>query len=140
VTKPVLLDAGPLVALLNEREQYHGWAVEQAGRLSAPFLTFESVISEGCFLLRKLPGGSQKIMDLLTRGLVQLPSRLQDEMAAVARLLTKYADVPMSLADACLVRMAEQHSESLVFTLDSDFTRYRKHGRQVIPILMPPDL
>ena len=59
------------------------------------------------------------------------------EGAAVARLLTKYADVPMSLADACLVRMAEQHTHSIVWTLDSDFQRYRKHGRQIIPTLLP---
>jgi len=78
-------------------------------------------------------------MDLVNRRLVLIPLRLEDEVAAIARLLAKYADVPMSLADACLVRMAEQHSQSVVFTLDSDFMRYRKHGRQVIPTLMPDD-
>jgi predicted nucleic acid-binding protein len=139
VTRPVLLDAGPVVALLDDREQYHEWAVEQVGHLPTPFLTCESVISEACFLLRRLHGGSQKIMDLLSRGLVLLHFRLEDEAAAIAWLLAKYADVPMSLADACLVRMAEQHSQSVVFTLDSDFKRYRKHGRQVIPTLMPYD-
>jgi predicted nucleic acid-binding protein len=137
---PALIDTGPLVAFLNEREEYHAWAVEQVASLSPPLLTCEPVLSEACFLLRKLPRGSDKVLELVVRGLLTIPFRLQDEGAAVAKLLAKYADVPMSLADACLVRMAEQHGRCAVFTLDSDFRQYRKHGRQVIPTLMPEDL
>jgi predicted nucleic acid-binding protein len=76
-------------------------------------------------------------MDLLNRQLIVIPFRLEDEAPAVTRLLAKYSDVPMSLADGCLVRMAEQHARAAVFTIDRDFQRYRKHGRQVIPTLMP---
>jgi uncharacterized protein len=76
---------------------------------------------------------------LLSRKLLLLPFRLDDEVTSIMRLLEKYANVPMSLADACLVRMAEQHSQAVVFTLDADFKRYRKHGRQIIPTLMPHD-
>ena len=70
---------------------------------------------------------------------VQLPLRLQDEHSAVKVLLARYADVPMSLADACLVRMSEQYTNSLVLTCDSDFRRYRRHRRQRIPTIMPDD-
>jgi predicted nucleic acid-binding protein len=58
---------------------------------------------------------------------------------SLANLLTKYANVPISLADACLVRMSELHENSVVFTFDRDFKLYRRHGRQVIPTLMPPE-
>ncbi len=121
MTPPTLLDTGPLVALFDRRDRYHPWATAQAAYLTTPLLTCEAV----------------SVTDLVNRRLVLIPFRLEDEVAAVARLLAKYADVPMSLADACLVRMAEQHSQSVVFTLDSDFRRYRKHGREVIPTLMP---
>ena len=53
--------------------------------------------------------------------------------------IERYANVPMSLADSCLVRMSELLGESLLFTLDSDFRIYRRHGRQKIPLLIPPD-
>ncbi len=62
---------------------------------------------------------------------------LDDHSQAVAALIAKYQDVPMSLADACLVRMAEVHDRHVVFTLDSDFSIYRKHGRSPIAVLVP---
>ncbi len=74
---------------------------------------------------------------LLDRGVIRIPFRLDDEVAPVTKLLSRYAEVPMSLADACLVRMAEQHAESSVLTLDRDFRIYRKHGRQVIRAITP---
>jgi hypothetical protein len=77
-------------------------------------------------------------MQLLERGVVAVRFNLADELAAVTRLLKKYASAPMSLADACLVRMAEQFSDSPVLTLDTGFRIYRKSGRTVIPTLMPP--
>ena len=58
---------------------------------------------------------------------------------SLATLMTKYADVPMSLADACLVRMAELDGVRAVMTLDGDFLRYRRHGRRLIPVMMPPE-
>lgn len=79
-------------------------------------------------------------MQLLARGIVAVPFRLEDEMPAVAKLLFRYASVPMSLADACLVRMTEQYPSGVVLTLDRDFRIYRKHGRQSIPTRMPEGL
>lgn len=79
-------------------------------------------------------------MQLLIRGIVTVPFRLEEVMPAVAKLLLRYASVPMSLADACLVSMAERYSSGMVMTLDHDFRVYRKHGRQAIPTRMPADL
>jgi predicted nucleic acid-binding protein len=76
-------------------------------------------------------------MQLLSRGIVMAPFCLADELASIARLLTRYRSTPMSLADACLVRMAEQYADGTVLTLDRHFRIYRKSGRLVIPTLMP---
>ena len=136
----VLLDTGPLVAYLNKKDQYHGWAVDQFARMQPPLLTCEAVLSESCFLLRQFEDGSVNVFKLLERGLVSIHFRLEDELSTVRTLLNKYKDVPMSLADGCLVRMAEQISDSVVFTLDGDFKIYRKNKRKVIPTIMPGDV
>lgn len=136
----VLLDTGPLVAFLNRHDRYHAWAIEQMAVIEPPLATCEAVLSEACFLLRQLPGGCEAVLKLVQRELLALPFRLENESAQVSKLLARYADVPMSLADACLVRMAELHAESVVLTLDRDFKVYRKSSRQVIPTIMPEKL
>ena len=133
----VVLDAGPLVAWLDRRDPLHGWTVEELKRLQAPFLTCEAVISEALFLLEDVPGGAAGVMGMLRDDLIRLGFDLDDHLEAVSTLLGKYHNVPMSLADACLVRMTELHDRARVFTLDSDFKHYRRHGRQVIPLISP---
>ena len=132
-----VLDAGPLVAFLNRREEHHKWAMQQWRQIEPPLLTCESVISEACFLAERMPGGPHCVIELLSRSLVQLDFRLQDEIEVVDTLMTRYANIPMSLADACLVRMLEAHADSVLFTTDADFGIYRMHGRRVIPTIMP---
>ena len=140
MTKHVLLDTGPLVAFLNRRDRYHAWAKAQLATVEPPLATCEAVLSEACFLLRDLPGGSQAIVDLVRRELVVISFSLRDEVTPVGNLMTRYANVPMSLADACLVRMVELNAGGAVMTLDSDFDIYRTHRRRVIPRLMPPEV
>jgi len=133
----VILDTGPLVALLNRRDHYHLWAKDCFAETTPPLLTCEAVISEACFLVRSLPRGPQTVVDLIQRGVLGTNFRIDEEASRLATMMERYTSVPMSLADACLVRMSEQQSEGIVLTLDSDFLIYRKHGRQVIPVLMP---
>ena len=136
----VLLDTGPLVAFLDRRDRYHTWARAQWAEIVPPLLTCEAVVTEACFLVRDLRGGSTSVVDLVTRGVVGIGYDLQVDAAPTAKLLARYASVPMSLADACLVRMAERQPGSRVLTLDRDFRVYRMQGRRVIPTAMPPDL
>jgi uncharacterized protein len=135
--QPVILDTGPLVALLNRGDQFHGWAKTQFGVLTPPVLTCEAVIAEAWHLLWHLPVGQQAILKLIQQDLIEVRFALVVELPAVMKLTARYANIPMSLADACLVRMAELHADSLVMTLDGDFAVYRKHGRQVIPLISP---
>jgi predicted nucleic acid-binding protein len=126
-----------LVALLNRRDKHHDWARLQWSQATPPFLTCEPVLSEACFLLRTTPGGNEAVMELLRRHVVEVSFHLEDHLEAVARLIRKYANIPMSLADGCLVRMAELSAESAILTLDRDFRLYRKGGRHVLPIVIP---
>jgi predicted nucleic acid-binding protein len=137
VIRRALLDTGPLVALLNRRDRHHAWARKEWSDIEPPLLSCDAVISEACFLLRSIPGGSTSVLELVDREVVVLPFRLDEEAARVKALLLRYTNVPMSLADACLVRMSEQYPSSSVITLDDDFRVYRKNGREVIPARMP---
>lgn len=132
-----LVDAGVLVALIERREAHHEWAADQARRVLAPMLTCESVLSEACFLLRATTGGVESLWRMIDGGGVQIAFSLAAEAAVVKRLMMKYRDLPMSLADACLVRMSELFPAHLVFTLDHHFRVYRKHRRMLVPLLMP---
>lgn len=135
--KRIIADSGIVAALIDKREQFHAWAKSQAETLPVPFLTCESVISESCFLLHHIHDGEQTVLSYVGRGILQIDFSLAAEIQAVEKLMRKYRDVPMSLADACLVRMSELADDSAIFTLDSDFHIYRKNGRQKIDLVIP---
>lgn len=134
---PIIVDTGPLVAFLNQKDKYHAWVKSQVEALTPPFYTCEAVLTEVSHLLQQTHAGGVLICRLLERHLLKISFQLNQEYAEVKRLMQKYHDVPMSLADACLVRMSEQQPNALVFTLDHDFTIYRKQNRQMIPLLAP---
>ncbi|HEY6366153.1 MAG TPA: PIN domain-containing protein [Candidatus Binatia bacterium] len=131
----LLVDAGFLVALLSRRDSHHPWAVTQATQHAPPWRTCEAALSEAFHLLGT--GGTPALSALLQRRAVLASFAFNDDIESVLKLLKKYADVPMSLADACLVRMTETLSDPVVLTTDSDFRIYRRHSRQVIPCVIP---
>jgi uncharacterized protein len=133
--KTVLVDGGYLVALLSRNDQYGKWAAAQAARLTYPWITCEAALSEAFHLLGRQ--GELKLSALLRRGVMSPRFNLDSELKSVLALMDKYADVPMSLADACFVRMAEIYADPMLVTTDSDFLVYRRHSRQVIPCLLP---
>jgi uncharacterized protein len=140
VKRQVILDTGPLVALLDSRDRHHRWAVAQWADIEPPLLTCESVLSEACFLLDQTRAGSAAVFEMLVRNVIAPTFRMADHLRELQALRAKYSDVPMSVADAALVRMAEQFGRSAVMTLDGDFNVYRKHGRYVIPLIRPGDV
>lgn len=133
----VIADTGVLVAYLNRREKFHEWTKERLKNIASPLLTCEAVIAEACFLLSKTDGGIEKLFELLESGFIVIAFQLENEIAIIKELVSRYANVPMSLAGACLVHMSEQYAESDVFTLDSDFRVYRRNKRQDIPLIIP---
>jgi uncharacterized protein len=133
----VIVDAGPLVAYLSKDDQDHAWTEGEFRQLRAPLRTCDAALSEACFLLQETHGGTRQLLALVERGVVTLDFDLRTELTAVAELMRRYENIPMSLADACLVRMSELHRDAVVFTLDSDFRVYRRHRRQAIPLICP---
>ena len=123
--KPVLLDTGCIVALLDRSEGHHRVCVSAAAGLQAPLVTCEPVIAEACYLLRRLPAAVDAILENVEKKVFQVPLQLEAQAGAVRALLKKYARVPMDLADACLVHLAEELGTGEILTLDSDFQIYR---------------
>ncbi len=105
--------------------------------IEPPVVTCEAVVSEACFLLGRLTGGQDAVIALIANAILTIDFRLGPEVSALRELMRKFRSVPMSLADACLVRMTELDTESVVVTLDSDFRTYRRNRWQVVPTIMP---
>ena len=102
-----LLDAGPLVALFDRRDEHHAWAARTLRGLAPPAFTCEAALAEAFHLLGKVPGGTRLLVELLRSGRVLAPLASDDHRSRVFGLLDTYADVPMNFADACLVCMLE---------------------------------
>ena len=135
----VIVDTGPIVALFDADERHHDWARTQFEFLDAPLLTCESVLSEACFLLRRIGADATMPVSLVRRGALRVVDAVssEGEAEAVAALMRRYDNIPMSLADACLVRILERTENGSIMTLDSDFRIYRQARRRVIPLLSP---
>ena len=131
----VLADAGFVVALLSRRDTHHRWAVTQAPSLAPSWSTCEAALSEAFHLLGAR--GAPALRALLRRGSLVVTFDLSEDMEPVLKLMQKYANVPMSLADACLVRMTETLTNPLLLTTDTDFRIYRRHSRHVVPCVTP---
>jgi len=133
----VIVDTGPIVALLNSSDTHHAWTRDLLATIEPPLITCEAVVSEACFLLRRIRRGPDAVLELIERDVIAVDFSLRAELPAIRKLMDKYSSVPMSLADASLVRMSELKTKSKVLTLDSDFKIYRRNKRQQIPSLSP---
>ena len=133
----ILVDTGPLVAMLCRDDRDHAWTVECFRALAPPFLTCEAVIAETCFLVERRGVSGGIILDRIQNGLLRIALEIEDHCTELKKLMMRYGNVPMSLADSCLVRMSEIYPDSRVLTLDSDFRVYRRNGRQMIPLIAP---
>jgi hypothetical protein len=136
MAKTVVADAGLLAAVIARKDRDHAWAVNEARRWPPPWATCEAALSEAFFVLG--PIDRKTLGNFLQRGLVKVQFDLDAEVDAVVALMQKYADVPH---EPCR-RLPRAHDGArrrpLVLTTDSDFTIYRRHGRQIIPCEMPP--
>ena len=133
----VIADTGPLVAMLDRDDQDHEWAVREGRRLPPRMISCEAVLSEVHFLTRQISGAKDRIETWLAEGLLELPFSVREHHSMVYHLMGRYENVPMSFADACLVRMSELWPKAPVFTLDSDFRIYRRNKRQALPLICP---
>jgi uncharacterized protein len=134
----VIVDTGILLALIDRNDRHHTWVTERLKEIAPPLLTCEAVISESWFLLQRVKRGREVLLQLLAQKQIIIRFDLDAELVTIMELLSRYQSVPVSLADAELVRMSELYPNSLIFTLDSDFLFYRKNRDRRISLLMPP--
>jgi predicted nucleic acid-binding protein len=123
--KPVLLDTGVIVALLDRSEKFHQACADTVHEMLAPLITCEAVIAESCYLLRSLPGAPEAVLENVAAGIFQIPFQLSRDVPGVKQVLGKYRDRKIDLADACLIRLAEEFETPDILTLDKDFGIYR---------------
>lgn len=134
---PVIVDTGPLVAFFDRSERHHAWVAQHLDAEEASLLVCEPVLTEASYLLARYPGAQDALLELVGNGALVVAFDVQDNVAELRALLRKYRDTPMSLADACVVRMAEVYDRHTVLTLDSDFLIYRKRGRAPLKVTHP---
>lgn len=121
-----LLDTGPLLGLLIRNDIHHEKTKALLKNLAPPFRTCEAVLSEACFLIQQAdPRGPQEILELGQKGFYEITFDAEEHLYPLQNLFKKYEDQNISLADACLIRLAEIHQESRILTFDSDFKIYR---------------
>ena len=125
---PILLDTGAIVALLDRSEAAHERCVETLRKIPGPLVTCEPAIAKSCYLLRNLPGASEAVIANVTAGIFQIPFQLSRQSEAVRSILKKYRDRAIDLADACLIRVAEEFATEDLLTLDKNLTVYRWAG------------
>lgn len=137
--KPVLVDAGPLVALLRQRDSWHNACVRALRDLRVPLLTSWPVITEAAWLLRREPHLVTQLLRSQDGGGIRVVELGPECLSWVATFLERYADLPADLADATLVYLAEREKVNTIFTLDrKDFSVYRLSGNrrlELVPFL-----
>jgi predicted nucleic acid-binding protein len=130
-----ILDAGPLIAALNSADQYHRWACETLKQFGPPFYTCPEAMAEAA----AMTGRPAAIVEMIQSEEIILEFDLSNQASSILALLKKYQDRDMDLADACIVRMTELIRNCRVITLDrADFAVYRRNGRELIPVIIPP--
>jgi uncharacterized protein len=137
--RPVLLDTGFIVALLDRSESFHKACARTVRELEAPLITCEAVITQSCYLLRNLSGAPEALIENVTAGIFQVPFQLSRETAGVRQALRKYRDRKIDLADACLIRLAYQFGAADILTLDQDFAIYRWGNNKPFRLLPSED-
>jgi len=133
----LILDTSFLVAFLQERDEFHSWAITVLKANEKNLITCEAVLTETCHLLCDRLDIKKRLLSSIDAGNISIRFSLDEEAGSIGKLMDRYRNIPMSLADACLVRMAEINHESAVLTLDQDFKIYRKSNRQMVPAIMP---
>jgi len=130
-----LVDAGPLLAFLDPADANHTLAVEAIRRLPLPLLTVEAVLSELSFLLRRNGKDMVHAARLVSEGLLLVAPMYPEEGGRIHELMQRYANVPMSFADACLVRLSELFPHASLLSFDRDFQIYRRNQHEPVPLV-----
>lgn len=136
----ILVDTGPMLAMIDRRDHWHDRCVAILPRLPLPLLTSEAVLAELFYLVRADRRATQAVWNFVHSAAITLGTIGDQDLPGLASLMKQYADVPMDFADATLVYLAQRERLNTVFTIDSDFLVYRIGGRQRFRVLPDPAL
>ena len=139
MTPFLILDTGPIVAYLDPTDPFHEWVEERFRLASAAFLSCEAVLSEAAFLLSRPRFGVDALLEFVNAAPVNFPFSYSQNRFEIQNLVTRYGNVPMSIADACLVRLSELYPDAPILTLDSDFLIYRRNKNESLPVILPKE-
>jgi len=123
--KPVLLDTGMIVALLDPTDSFHTRCSDAMAYVGAPLVTCETVIAESCHLLRDVDGAPEAILHSVATREFLIPISLADAAISLRRIMSKYRDRKIDLADAFLIHLADEFDTGEILTVDRDFRIYR---------------
>lgn len=133
----IFIDTGPIIAFLDRNDAHHDFVEEEMKVMNSPLYTCEAVITESFFLLQRIPKGIASLIELIESDKIKISFDYSAHFKRVHWFIKKYTNVPMSFADACLVRMAETAESSRIFTLDSDFSIYRTSRGKPFSLISP---
>lgn len=139
-TEETLIDAGPLIAVINRNDNHHVECARLLRALDTPFYTTLAVLTEAMYILWTRVGwaGQEGLWRMVLRGDLLLEHPSPAELVRMSELMSKYSDRPMDFADASLVALAERLSLDRIFTVDRrDFSVYRLHGKKPFTIIGP---
>ena len=132
----ILLDTGPIVALLAQSDSRHQLCVDTFARLSPPLLTCWPVITEAAWLLRKQTRPIDRLADAHSAGMFVLLPLDGDSLTAIAAIMRRYEDAGIQFADAALAHIAERGNIRTVFTTDRrDFSIIRLKRNRTLKLL-----
>jgi uncharacterized protein len=132
-----LLDTGPLVAFLNRRDHFHFWVTDELQKLEGTLVTCEAVLSEALYLTRSSAAALRAIAGMVGEGIIRVAPVISEQGTDVFRIMSKYADLPASLADAGLLSLYMDAGGDRILTLDSDFSIYRDHNNKPLKLIAP---
>jgi hypothetical protein len=136
--QPILVDASFLVSVYDRRDPHHLQSMAALDQVRQPLVTCEPAVAEAIHLLRRMHGAPQALLASIQAKQLEIAFQLAGAADSVRAIMSKYADTPCDLADACLIHLADQLGTGDILTLDSDFKHYRwrrnKRFRMLIPL------
>ncbi len=137
MAKTVYIDTGPVIAILNKRDEHHLWATDKTSQIENDLVTTSIIIAEAFYILKKLPKGIEGLFQIIEEGFIKVEESYPKNMVFIHELVLKYDDIDASIGDISLLSIIDDPKHSKVFTLDYDFHIYRDKKGKPLDLISP---